>query len=574
MSSIDWIVLLGTLGFIAAYGAWKTRKSENLEGYLKGGNDMKWTTIGLSVMATQASAITFISTPGQAYESGMGFVQNYLGLPIALIIVSAVFIPIYYKLKVYTAYEYLETRFGIESRLLAASLFLIQRGLAAGITIYAPAIIIATALGWQLDVTILLIGLLVIIYTVSGGTKAVSLTQKWQMGVIMLGMVIAFFIIVFQLPENVSIGEAVSIAGIMDKMQVIDFSLDIDKRYTFWTGITGGTFLALSYFGTDQSQVQRYLSGKSVYESRMGLMFNAILKIPMQFFILFVGVMVFVFFQFQEHRIVFNQTGLDQAYETSYSNEIKALESDYQTLFQEKKLLLEQYAQSASEAEKEELIPLIQQKNAAETAFKNEAKQLLLKAVPESVSKDSDYIFLSFIMNYMPIGLIGLLLAVIFSAAMSSTAGELNALASTTTIDFYKRLNKNAATQSDKKMVVISKLFTAFWGVLAISFALFAQLLENLIEAVNILGSIFYGTILGIFLVAFFLKKVKGKATFIAAIIAQAAVIILHFFGQDIFSYLLQTPVKEIGYLWYNVIGCSLVVGLAALLQILLKNKK
>lgn len=574
MSSIDWIVLLGTLGFIAAYGAWKTRKSENLEGYLKGGNDMKWTTIGLSVMATQASAITFISTPGQAYESGMGFVQNYLGLPIALIIVSAVFIPIYYKLKVYTAYEYLETRFGIESRLLAASLFLIQRGLAAGITIYAPAIIIATALGWQLDVTILLIGLLVIIYTVSGGTKAVSLTQKWQMGVIMLGMVIAFFIIVFQLPENVSIGEAVSIAGIMDKMQVIDFSLDIDKRYTFWTGITGGTFLALSYFGTDQSQVQRYLSGKSVYESRMGLMFNAILKIPMQFFILFVGVMVFVFFQFQEHRIVFNQTGLDQAYETSYSNEIKALESDYQTLFQEKKLLLEQYAQSASEAEKEELIPLIQQKNTAETAFKNEAKQLLLKAVPESVSKDSDYIFLSFIMNYMPIGLIGLLLAVIFSAAMSSTAGELNALASTTTIDFYKRLNKNAATQSDKKMVVISKLFTAFWGVLAISFALFAQLLENLIEAVNILGSIFYGTILGIFLVAFFLKRVKGKATFIAAIIAQAAVIILHFFGQAIFSYLLQTPVKEIGYLWYNVIGCSLVVGLAALLQILLKNKK
>jgi Na+/proline symporter len=573
MSSIDWIVLLGTLGFIAAYGAWKTRKSENLEGYLKGGNDMKWTTIGLSVMATQASAITFISTPGQAYESGMGFVQNYLGLPIALIIVSAVFIPIYYKLKVYTAYEYLETRFGIESRLLAASLFLIQRGLAAGITIYAPAIIIATALGWQLDVTILLIGLLVIIYTVSGGTKAVSLTQKWQMGVIMLGMVIAFFIIVFQLPENVSIGEAVSIAGIMDKMQVIDFSLDIDKRYTFWTGITGGTFLALSYFGTDQSQVQRYLSGKSVYESRMGLMFNAILKIPMQFFILFVGVMVFVFFQFQEHRIVFNQTGLDQAYETSYSNEIKALESDYQTLFQEKKLLLEQYAQSASEAEKEELIPLIQQKNTAETAFKNEAKQLLLKAVPESVSKDSDYIFLSFIMNYMPIGLIGLLLAVIFSAAMSSTAGELNALASTTTIDFYKRLNKNAATQSDKKMVVISKLFTAFWGVLAISFALFAQLLENLIEAVNILGSIFYGTILGIFLVAFFLKRVKGKATFIAAIIAQAAVIILHFFGQDIFSYLLQTPVKEIGYLWYNVIGCSLVVVLAALLQMVIKGE-
>jgi len=574
MSSIDWLVLLGTLGFIAIYGAWKTRKSQNIEGYLKGDSDMKWATIGLSVMATQASAITFISTPGQAYESGMGFVQNYLGLPIALIIVSAVFIPIYYKLKVYTAYEYLETRFGVESRLLAASLFLIQRGLAAGITIYAPAIIIATALGWQLDITILLIGALVIVYTVSGGTKAVSLTQKWQMAVIMGGMFIAFFIIIFNLPENVSFGEAVSIAGIMDKMNVIDFSLDIDKRYTFWTGITGGTFLALSYFGTDQSQVQRYLSGKSVYESRMGLMFNALLKIPMQFFILFVGIMVFVFFQFQEHRILFNQTSLDQAYQTEYAPELKAIEDEYQVVFSEKKYYLEQISTSTNQIEIDQAISLAQQKDKQEIELKNQAKAIILKAIPESKSKDSDYIFLSFIMNYMPIGLIGLLLAVIFSAAMSSTSGELNALASTSTIDFYKRLSSSSATASDRKMVIISKLFTAFWGIIAITFALFAQLLENLIEAVNILGSIFYGTILGIFLVAFFINKIKGKATFIAAIIAQAAVIILHFFGQDIFSYLLQTPVKEIGYLWYNVIGCGLVIGLAALLQVVIKGKE
>lgn len=574
MSSIDWIVLLGTLGFIAIYGAWKTRKSQNIENYLKGGNDMKWATIGLSVMATQASAITFISTPGQAYESGMGFVQNYLGLPIALIIVSAVFIPIYYKLKVYTAYEYLETRFGIESRLLAASLFLIQRGLAAGITIYAPAIIISTALGWHLDITILLIGALVIVYTVSGGTKAVSLTQKWQMAVIMGGMFIAFFIIIFNLPENVSFGEAVSIAGMMDKLNVIDFSLDIDKRYTFWTGITGGTFLALSYFGTDQSQVQRYLSGKSVYESRMGLMFNALLKIPMQFFILFVGIMVFVFFQFQEHRILFNQNSLDQVYQTEYANELKAVENEYQVVFNDKKNYLEQVATSTNQTEIDNAISLAQQKDKQEIELTNQAKAIVLKAVPTSKSKDSDYIFLSFIMNYMPIGLIGLLLAVIFSAAMSSTSGELNALASTTTIDFYKRLYKKSAAASDRKMVLISKFFTAFWGIIAISFALVAQLLENLIEAVNILGSIFYGPILGIFLVAFFFQKIKGKATFIAAIIAQAAVIILHFFGQAIFSYLLQTPVKEVGYLWYNVIGCGLVIGLAALLQMVIKEEE
>jgi len=575
MSIVDWIVMLGTLGFIVAYGTWKTRKNANLQDYLRGGNEMKWTTIGLSVMATQASAITFISTPGQAYESGMGFVQNYFGLPIALIIVSAVFIPIYYRLKVYTAYEYLESRFGIASRMLAAFLFLVQRGLAAGITIYAPAIILSTALGWNLSLTILLIGILVIIYTVSGGTKAVSLTQKWQMGVIMSGMFIAFFIIIYKLPEFVSFGDAISIAGIMGKLDVVNFSLDIDQRYTFWTGITGGTFLALSYFGTDQSQVQRYLSGSSVYESRMGLMFNAILKIPMQFFILLVGVMVFVFFQYQEHPVLFNQNAISKVHETSYSEDMKSIEANYSAIYNEKKSHLEYLAKNynSSEANQDDIntsIQKIRENEATALNIRNEAKELVNKAVPDNKSKDSDYVFLSFIMNYLPMGLIGLLLAVIFSAAMSSTSGELNALATTTTIDFYKRLNTKE--HSEKHYLIVSKILTAIWGCLAIMFAFFAYLSENLIELVNILGSLFYGTILGIFLIAFFLKKVKGRATFAAALFGQTIVIILFFFGQKIGSFLLGREVQEIAYLWYNVIGCSIVV-LAALLISPFENK-
>ena len=567
MSIIDWIVMLGTLGFIVAYGTWKTRKNANLQDYLRGGNEMKWTTIGLSVMATQASAITFISTPGQAYESGMGFLQNYFGLPIALVIVAAVFIPIYYRLKVYTAYEYLESRFGVASRMLAAFLFLVQRGLAAGITIYAPAIILSTALGWNLSLTILLIGVLVIIYTVSGGTKAVSLTQKWQMGVIMSGMFIAFFIIIYRLPGFVSFGEAVSIAGIMGKLDVVNFSFDIDQRYTFWTGITGGTFLALSYFGTDQSQVQRYLSGSSVYESRLGLMFNAILKVPMQFFILFVGVMVFVFFQYQEHTVLFNQNAIDKVYETEYADEMKTIEADYSKTYQEKKVALTTIVQHYETDDKatEKAIKTAQQKETEALKIRDKAKELVNKAVPGNKSKDSDYVFLSFIMNYLPVGLIGLLLAVIFSAAMSSTSGELNALATTTTIDFYKRLNTKE--HSETHYLKASKILTAAWGVIAILFALFAHLVENLIEAVNILGSLFYGTILGIFLIAFFLKNIKGKATFTAAIIGQTMVIVLFFFGQKIGSYLLGREIEEIAYLWYNVIGCSIVVLLALLIS-------
>lgn len=562
MNSLDWIVLLGTLFFIVAYGTIKTRKNKDLESYLKGDNSLGWATIGLSVMATQASAITFISTPGQAYESGLGFVQNYFGLPFALIVVSAFFIPIYYKLKVYTAYEYLEDRFNKRTRLLTASLFLTQRGLAAGITIYAPAIILSSVLGWDLTVTIFFVGVLVIIYTVSGGTKAVSITQKYQMAIIFLGMFIAFFTILNKLPEGVGFVNALQISGSMGKLDALNFSFDLKERYTFWSGITGGFFLSLSYFGTDQSQVQRYLTGKNIKESRLGLMFNAIVKIPMQYFILLTGVMVFVFYQFQEHTLLFDQTTRNEMQHSQNADQYNQLEKDASNVFQLKKAKLAEAVPFMDDNEKEYQIKIEEAKKleANYQEYRNDAKALVKETLPNHSTKDSDYVFLSFIMNYLPNGLIGLLLAVIISAAMSSTAGELNALGSTTTIDFYKRVFNQKA--SDKHYVNISKLLTLFWGVLAIMFALFAQLLENLIEAVNILGSVFYGTILGVFLVAFIFKKVKGNSVFLATICAQVIVFILFAYYQDV-----------IAYLWFNLIGCGAVMILSLLFSELSKLK-
>lgn len=555
MELLDWFVMLSTLFGIVIYGVVKTRKNENIHSYFLGGKSMGWAAIGLSVMATQASAITFISTPGQAYESGMGFVQNYFGLPLALIIVAAVFIPIYYKLKVYTAYQYLEQRFDLRTRLLAAFLFLIQRGLAAGITIYAPAIILSAALGWDLTYTILFVGILVIIYTVSGGTKAVSLTQKWQMMIIMMGMFIAFFVILNKIPDDISFIDSLSIAGSMGKLEIVDFSFDPSVRYTFWTGITGGLFLALSYFGTDQSQVQRYLGGKSVKESRLGLMFNALLKVPMQFFILLCGVMVFVFFQFQEHPVLFDQASVDSVKKTEYADEFNALNNQHLAQFKKKRLAIQQFNKATEGEEKAQLKEELLRLEGESKVIRNKAKDVVKTALPGNNAKDSDYVFLSFILNYLPTGLVGLLLAVIISAAMSSTAGELNALGSTTLIDFYQRLYKKNG--SDKHYVIASKAITALWGVIAIIFALFANMVENLIEAVNILGSLFYGTILGIFMVAFFLKKVGAKSIFISAIISEIIVISIYVFFGDI-----------IAYLWLNIIGCFLVMALASALAL------
>lgn len=556
MQLIDWIVLSSTLLFIVLYGAWKTRGSKNAQDYIRGGNDAKWWTIGLSVMATQASAITFLSTPGQAFNSGMGFVQFYFGVPIAMVVICMVFIPLYHKLKVYTAYEYLETRFDKKTRTLTALLFLIQRGLAAGITIFAPAIILSAVLGWNLTVLNIIIGILVIIYTVSGGTKAVSVTQKQQMAVIFTGMFIAFGLIISYLPDDISFSKALDIAGASGKMEVLDFSFSLDNRYTVWSGLIGGSFLALSYFGTDQSQVQRYLSGKSIQEMRWGLIFNGILKVPMQFFILLVGVMVFVFYQFNASPINFNPQAEKAVLNSKYADDYKALQQQQQTVYIEKQGVISNYLQTEYKSTKATLLSL----NNKDKTLRDRAKTLIEKVSEETSTKiesnDKDYVFIHFILNNLPKGLIGLLLAVILSAAMSSTASELNALASTTAIDLYKR---NKPDVTDQQMVGITKWFTFIWGIIAIIVACTAYLADNLIQLVNIIGSIFYGNVLGIFLLGFFFKAVKAKAVFIAAIITQLIIIALYLL--NVYEYI------NLPYLWLNFVGCVIVIGIAMLIQ-------
>ena len=543
---VDWTVLLTTILFIVAYGTYITRKNKDVKDYIKGGNDTKWWTIGLSVMATQASAITFLSTPGQAYHDGLGFVQFYFGLPIAMVIICLVFLPIYYKLNVYTAYEFLESRFDLKTRTLTAILFLIQRGLAAGITIFAPAIILSAVLGWNLLTLNIIIGILVIIYTVSGGTKAVNVTQKQQMIVIFAGMLIAFYLIIQYLPDGITFSKALDIAGASGKMEVLDFSFDLNNRYTVWTGFLGGTFLMLSYFGTDQSQVQRYLSGKSLRESQLGLVFNGLLKVPMQFFILMVGVMVFVFYQFNNAPLNFNPA-VQPVVENSLT--YKVLEKEHEAIQKSKQLLLVNGLQ-------QEEVATFQELNAKDLKLKQEAKTVI-SSLDESIeTNDKDYVFISFILNNLPKGIIGLLLAVILAAAMSSTASELNALASTTAIDLYRR---NKQQYDEQHYVTASKWFTLLWGLLAIGVACVANLFDNLIQLVNIIGSIFYGNVLGIFLLAFFIKFVKGRAVFIAAIITQ--LIIFGVFYMD-----------WLPYLWLNLVGCVLVMLFAIFIEMFSKN--
>ena len=549
MSSIDWVILISSLLFIVIYGTWKTRGKQNMDDYMRGNNESKWWTIGLSVMATQASAITFMSTPGQAFHDGMGFVQFYFGLPLAMVIICITFIPIYHKLKVFTAYEYLEQRFDVRTRSLTAVLFLIQRGLGAGITIYAPAIILSTILGWNLNLLNIILGALVVIYTVSGGTKAVNVTQKQQMFIIFAGMIAAFTIIMYSLPPEINFSNAMKIAGAGEKLNILDFSFNVESRYTVWWGLLGGMFLALSYFGTDQSQVQRYLSGKSIRESQMGLIMNGLLKVPMQFFILLVGVMVFVFYQFTSPPVFFNAATLDKLKKTEAVSQVNKLETEIDSIFRLKSTAINQVVNNDDNKNASKEFAQILTK---EKAVRTEIKQLVEKHLPAEESNDKDYVFISFILNFLPKGIIGLLLAVIFSAAMSSTASELNALATTSTIDIYKRsVNPNG---DDTHYVQTTKLLTVVWGAIAIGFACYGTLFENLIQLVNIIGSIFYGTILGVFLSAFYVKTIQAKAVFYSALMTQILVISIYF--ADIISFLLL-----------NVVGCTLVIIFALLMQ-------
>ncbi len=569
MHPIDWLVMLSVLLGIVVYGIYKTRSVKNVRSYLLGDRDLPWWTIGLSVMATQASAITFLSTPGQAYDDGMRFAQFYFGLPVAMVFLCIFVLPIYYKLNVYTAYEYLETRFDRRTRTLTAVLFLLSRGLAAGITIYAPAIILSNIMHWNLKLTIFFTGFLVILYTVWGGTKAVSVTQKQQMIVILSGMFIAAVIMVFKLPEDVKFYDAVSVAGKMGKLNVVDFEFDLSNRYNFWSGMLGGVFLFLSYFGTDQSQVQRYLSGRSLAQSRLGLLFNGIIKVPMQFLVLFVGILVFVFFQFIQPPVHFNEANVREIRSEEGRARYQELEARHQEIFQIKKAEVRKLMEAIRTGDEAQIVAArarVQTLEDEDRLVRQEVKQLIQRESPlltERDLEDTDYVFITFVTQHLPVGLIGLLLAVIFSAAMSSTSSELNALATTTVVDLYRRSWVTDA--SDHHYFQASKWFTILWGAIALAFAAFASLFENLIEAVNIVGSIFYGTILGIFLVAFFLKWVGNRAVFLAALIAEAVVITLYVLDSQ--------GAVEIAYLWLNLIGCVLVLIFASLLQLLLPSR-
>ncbi|PUV23126.1 sodium:solute symporter [Sphingobacterium athyrii] len=560
MSTVDWAVLLLTLLSIVAYGIYKSRGIKNIDGYLLGNRSLPWYHVGLSVMATQASAITFLSAPGLAYSSGMSFVQFYFGLPLAMIVLCITFIPIFHRLKVFTAYEFLEKRFDVKTRGLTALLFLIQRGISTGITIFAPSLIISTILHIDLTLTTLIIGSFVVIYTTYGGTKAVSHTQLLQMSIIFGSLLIAGMLVIHLLPADIGLSKALHIAGKSGKTNALDFTFDLNNNYTLWTGLIGGFFLQLSYFGTDQSQVGRYLTGSSIKESRMGLIMNGLLKVPMQFAILLIGVLVFTYYQYHQPPIFFNQVEVQKLKESQYAASYQELEQKHTQLFQQRESLvnglstaLDQEDQGGIEASRSALHQL----NAQMQQVKDSTLTLIKKNNPAAETNDNNYVFLSFVTKAFPKGLIGLLIAVIFLASMGSTASAINSLASTTTIDIYKRfINRNATERQD---LFWSRIFTLIWGIFTVVIALYANRLGNLLEAVNILGSLFYGTILGIFIVAFYLKKIQGKAVFIAAILSEIMVIGIWY-------------LDKIPFLWLNLIGCVAVMIIAYFIQLSLRN--
>jgi Na+/proline symporter len=562
MTWLDWVVLIGTIGTIAVYGSLRVKRASDATTYFHD-QSLRWPTIGLSIMATQASAITFLSTPGQGYEDGLRFLQFYFGLPLAMIVISAYFVPMYQRLQVRTAYEYLEHRFDARVRYFGAISFLLQRGLAAGVSIYAPAIILSTLLGWPLSLTNIGIGVVVITYTVLGGTRAVSETQKQQMIIMMLGLFLALALTIMRLPEQVTLPKALRLAGALGRVNPVSFKLDFENRYNFWSGISGGFFLALAYFGTDQSQVQRYLSGKSVTEMRLGLLFNGMFKIPMQFLILFIGLMVFVFYMFVQPPLFWNHAALDRARAGAQAGELDQLEQQHAQAFAVRREAALAYVEAldtdstddANAAQAQHKRSLQQAERKIEQLHA-QAQRLVSQNVAGPEMKDTDYVFLEFVLSTVPTGLVGLLIAVILCAAMSSTSSELSALGSITTIDLFLRLRRRPI--SDEQSLFLSKLFTALWGCIAIGFASFAALVDNLIEAVNILGSLFYGTTLGLFLVGFGMRWIGATPVLISACIAQALVLCLY-------------SVSKLGFLWYNVVGSAVVVLLSAALQLLLR---
>jgi Na+/proline symporter len=551
VSLLDWTVLAATLLGIVAYGSWRSRGVHTTESFLRAGKDIRWWTIGLSVIATQASAITFLSVPGQAYEDGLGFIQFYFGLPIAMVILSAIIVPIYHRLRLYTAYQYLEQRFDRRTRQFTALLFLVSRGLASGLAIYAPALVLSAVLGWPALWTTFLLGGTTILYTVLGGSRAVSRTQSAQMALISVGLVAALVIVVLKLPSNVSFLQGVSLAGTLGRLRGVDFSSHLDTRYTVWSGLFGGLFVQLAYFGTDQSQVQRYLAGGPLSESRLGLLMNGLLKVPMQLFILFIGVMVFVFYQLSPPPLFFNRVELERV-RARDGAAVGRLETSHAVLFAEKRAAIERLlAPGATAKAVEAARSEVRADEARLASLRKETGALVARTFAGADPKDSDFIFLRFVLDHFPRGLIGLLVAVILSAAMSANSSALSSLGATTVVDFYKP-RYPAAT--DRQTLLVARLSTAAWGVVAVGFAAFASLLDNLIQAVNILGSLFYGPMLGVFLVGFFLTRVRGRAAFWATVVGEAAVLAAAAFGR-------------IGFLWYNVLGCGLVLGLAPLLE-------
>jgi Na+/proline symporter len=561
MSVTDWIVLVATLLAIVLYGVWKSGTNKNIDQYLMGNRSLPWYHVGLSVMATQASAITFLSAPGQAYSDGMRFVQFYFGLPLAMIVLCITFVPIFHRLKVYTAYEFLEQRFDLKTRAFTSFLFLVQRGLSTGITIYAPAIILSTILDINTVYTTLFIGSLVIFYTVYGGTKAVSYTQLLQMSIIFLGMFAAGVVVVMMLPGGVGFSHAIKIAGKMGKMNVIDWKFEPNNRYNIWSGVIGGFFLQLSYFGTDQSQVGRYLTGSSIGQSRLGLIMNGLIKIPMQFCILLIGILVFAFYQFNRPPMFFNQYEVRQIKKSSYKADYDKLETQYTDAFNSRKQKTEMLVQALDSKDDTRITQAKEELKLADdqaSTIRKEGIALMKKNSSLADTDDTNYVFLTFVTHYLPRGLIGLLIAIVFLASMGSTASALNSLASTTVVDIYKRTINPRATATN--YLIASRLATVFWGLVCIGMALYASHMGNLLEAVNKLGSFIYGTILGVFVTAFYFKKVNSTAVFIAAVITEAIICICGYY-------------EVVAYLWLNAIGCILLIIIALVINPFIKEK-